>query len=53
MPEMDGITLVKELRKLEPFKYTPILLLTTESQESKEQEGKAPGQQVASKAVQP
>lgn len=43
MPEMDGITLVKELRALPSFKYTPILLLTTESQDAKKQEGKAAG----------
>ncbi len=43
MPEMDGITLVKELRKRPTFKFTPILLLTTESQDSKKQEGKAAG----------
>jgi two-component system, chemotaxis family, chemotaxis protein CheY len=43
MPEMDGITLVKELRKRSEFKFTPILLLTTESQDSKKQEGKSAG----------
>jgi len=43
MPQMDGITLVKELRKRPGFKFTPILLLTTESQEAKKQEGKAAG----------
>ncbi len=43
MPEMDGITLVKELRAKEAFKFTPILLLTTESQDTKKQEGKAAG----------
>ena len=43
MPEMDGITLIKELRARESFKFTPILLLTTESQDAKKQEGKAAG----------
>ncbi len=43
MPVMDGITLIKELRKLPNFKFTPILMLTTESQDSKKQEGKAAG----------
>lgn len=43
MPEMDGITLIKELRKLETFKFTPILMLTTESAMEKKQEGKAAG----------
>ena len=31
MPEMDGITLISELRKLAHYKHTPILVLTTES----------------------
>ena len=43
MPEMDGITLIRELRTRPAFKFTPILLLTTESQETKKQEGKAAG----------
>ncbi len=43
MPEMDGITLIKELRKLASFKFTPILMLTTESAMEKKQEGKAAG----------
>ena len=43
MPEMDGITLIKELRTRPAFRFTPILLLTTESQETKKQEGKAAG----------
>ncbi len=43
MPNMDGITLIREVRKLEDFKFTPILFLTTESQESKKMEGKSAG----------
>ncbi len=43
MPVMDGITLVKELRAQPPYKFTPILLLTTESQQDKKLEGKAAG----------
>ena len=31
MPRMDGITLVKELRALEAYKFVPMLVLTTES----------------------
>ncbi len=42
MPEMDGITLVRELRSKADFKFTPILLLTTESHDSKKQEGNKP-----------
>ena len=43
MPVMDGITLIKELRKIPNFKFTPILMLTTESQDSKKQGGKSAG----------
>lgn len=43
MPNMDGISLVKELRKLPAFKFTPILMLTTESTGGKKQEGKSAG----------
>ncbi len=43
MPNMDGITLIKEVRKIEEYKFTPILFLTTESQESKKMEGKNAG----------
>lgn len=43
MPRMDGISLVKELRALPNYKFTPILLLTTESGADKKQEGKAAG----------
>lgn len=31
MPEMDGIELIREIRKLEKYKHLPILFLTTES----------------------
>ena len=43
MPNMDGISLVKELRKLPAFRFTPILMLTTESTGDKKQEGKKAG----------
>lgn len=43
MPQMDGITLVRELRALPAFKFIPILLLTTESAPEKKQEGKQAG----------
>lgn len=41
MPRMDGISLVRELRGLPDYKFTPILLLTTESGDDKKQEGRA------------
>ena len=43
MPEMDGISLIKELRKMAAFKFTPILMLTTESAVDKKQAGKDAG----------
>ena len=43
MPNMDGITLIRELRALPNFKFTPMLMLTTESTAEKKQEGKAAG----------
>lgn len=43
MPNMDGISLIKALRQLTPFKFTPILMLTTESGSDKKGEGKAAG----------
>jgi len=43
MPNMDGITFVKELKKLTNFKFTPVCMLTTEAEHSKMKEGKAAG----------
>lgn len=43
MPRMDGITMIKGARTLPSCKYTPILLLTTESMEAKKIEGKNAG----------
>jgi len=43
MPVMDGIELVKNLRSLPNYKYTPILLLTTESSADKKTQGKQAG----------
>jgi two-component system, chemotaxis family, chemotaxis protein CheY len=43
MPNMDGIALIKELRALPAFKFTPILMLTTESGGDKKMEGKTAG----------
>ena len=43
MPNMDGITLTKELRALSTYKFTPILTLTTESTAEKKQAGKSAG----------
>jgi two-component system chemotaxis response regulator CheY len=43
MPIMDGIGFLKEVRKHPKHKYLPVILLTTESQESKKQEARREG----------
>lgn len=43
MPNMDGISFVKAVKQLPNDKFTPIIMLTTESQEVKKQEGQAAG----------
>jgi len=43
MPVMDGIELVKNLRTLPDYKFTPILMLTTESAGDKKMQGKSAG----------
>lgn len=42
MPVMDGITFIKEVKKT-PLRYLPILVLTTEHDDSKKLEGKNAG----------
>lgn len=43
MPRMDGITLIKELRELTPYRFIPILVLTTESATDTKIAGKQAG----------
>jgi two-component system, chemotaxis family, chemotaxis protein CheY len=43
MPEMDGIEFIKKLRTMPDYQFAPIVMLTTESQEAKRQEGKQAG----------
>ncbi|MEE9397244.1 MAG: response regulator [Methylococcales bacterium] len=43
MPNKDGITLIKDLRALPAYKFTPMLMLTTEAGGDKKQQGKAAG----------
>ena len=43
MPVMDGLAFTKEVRKLPNYKFTPILVLTTEAGTDKKMEGKAAG----------
>jgi len=43
MPNMDGIELIKAIRAEPRYKFMPVIMLTTESQANKKQEGKAAG----------
>lgn len=43
MPNMDGLSLVRALRGLPDYRFTPMLMLTTESTPEKKAEGKAAG----------
>lgn len=43
MPRMDGITLLKSLRALPEFRFTPILILTTEASPEMKSKGKENG----------
>ena len=43
MPNVDGITLITNLRALPQYKFTPILMLTTESKDEKKNAGKRAG----------
>lgn len=43
MPQMDGITFVREVRKAPSMRFIPILMLTTETEQAKRQEAKAAG----------
>ncbi len=43
MPNMDGLELIRNTRANPKYKFMPIVMLTTESQDSKKQEGKKAG----------
>ncbi len=43
MPNMNGIELIEQARAQKQFKFMPIVMLTTESQDSMKQQGKAAG----------
>ena len=43
MPRMNGIEFVKAAKALPAYRFLPVLMLTTESQESKKDEGRAAG----------
>jgi len=43
MPRMNGIEFVKAAKAIPAYRFLPVLMLTTESQESKKDEGRAAG----------
>ena len=43
MPNMNGVDLIREIRKQPGNRFTPVLMLTTESDNKRKQEGKAAG----------
>lgn len=43
MPNMDGITFLKAVRARPEYKFTPVIMLTTESSDNKKQQGQQAG----------
>lgn len=43
MPNLDGIGFVKSAKQIGSYKFTPVIMLTTEADENKKMEGKAAG----------
>lgn len=43
MPVMDGITFLKQIKARPEYKFTPVIMLTTESAEAKKAQGQAAG----------
>ncbi len=43
MPVMDGITFVTEMKKRAEFRFTPVIMLTTEAGDAMKQKGQAAG----------
>ena len=43
MPNMDGLEFTRQVRAIPQYKFVPIVLLTTESNPEKKQQGKAAG----------
>ena len=43
MPKIDGIQFVTEVKKNPRYKFTPIIMLTTEGQDAKKEQGRAAG----------
>jgi two-component system chemotaxis response regulator CheY len=43
MPRMDGIELIRQVRALPKYRFLPIIMLTTESDDQKKQAGRSAG----------
>ena len=43
MPRMDGISFLRELKQHARHRFTPVIMLTTEGQDSKKEEGRSAG----------
>ena len=43
MPRMDGITFVTQVKQDPRYKFTPVIMLTTEGQDAKKEQGRAAG----------
>ena len=43
MPNMDGISLLRAIKQTSNYRFTPIIMLTTDSSEEKKREGQAVG----------
>ena len=43
MPNMDGISFLKEMKQKPNYKFTPVIMLTTEGADEKKREGQAAG----------
>lgn len=43
MPLMDGLSFVKAAKQIAAYRFTPVIMLTTEAGENKKAEGKAAG----------
>lgn len=43
MPNMDGLSFIKAAKQLPAYKFTPVIMLTTETAEAMKQQGQAVG----------
>jgi two-component system chemotaxis response regulator CheY len=43
MPNMDGLTFVSQVKQMAAYKFTPVIMLTTEAGDEKKAAGKAAG----------